>query len=502
MEENIEVAAINECGICCENFNNSSRKKIYCPTCPNGSEPVCSKCVERYLIDDTINSAHCMKCKKEWSNEFLSSVTSKTFYTQKYRKHVQKISLDREKSKLQQTMPLLERYKIKQNILKEKEELMAEKERLVARLLEIKGRISEINYIVSRGEFEIEGTDKPDEKSEKESKYMMGCPTENCRGFIRGNTWDCAICEVRICAKCYTERKKDSQHICKDDDMKSAEEIKKNTKQCPKCNTRIFKIDGCDIMFCTSCNTGFNWKTLELVRNNIHNPHYFDFINKLRQSGQNVDGMYGGGLIQNIQDECNRIPQYYSIIENIQKSELIEILSMYYRRVMELDSTIRYNRINDDFSDLRLKYLTNEFDDEKLKAEIFRRDRKNEKCMIINQILQTFMATMVDRFRTIIEVMKNKKDIKSNETKFLEIIEEMNVMLKIVNESLKTNILNLGYTKYPIIDLYGGYALIDKEKTGRTRKSKEENSEESEEIEQKKKSKSKRKARKIEDSDE
>ena len=54
------------------------------------------------------------------------------------------------------------------------------------------------------------------------------------------------------------------EHKCNEDDINTAKLLKKDTKYCPKCNFGITKISGCDVMFCTQCNTSFNWKTMEI----------------------------------------------------------------------------------------------------------------------------------------------------------------------------------------------------------------------------------------------
>ncbi|CCU55530.1 hypothetical protein AHEV_209 [Adoxophyes honmai entomopoxvirus 'L'] len=50
-----------------------------------------------------------------------------------------------------------------------------------------------------------------------------------------------------------------------------------NIKQCPSCTIYIYKIEGCDIMWCTMCKVLFNWSTLKIVREK-HNPHYVDYL--------------------------------------------------------------------------------------------------------------------------------------------------------------------------------------------------------------------------------
>ena len=67
------------------------------------------------------------------------------------------------------------------------------------------------------------------------------------------------------------------EHVCNQDDIETYKLLSKNTKQCPKCSMAIFKISGCNVMFCVSCHTGFEWDSLTIITNNIHNPHYYEW---------------------------------------------------------------------------------------------------------------------------------------------------------------------------------------------------------------------------------
>jgi len=73
----------------------------------------------------------------------------------------------------------------------------------------------------------------------------------------------------------------DSPHVCNADNLASAKLIDAETRACPKCGARVYKISGCNQMFCTACNDcAFDWVTgrIETV---IHNPHYYEFQRQL-----------------------------------------------------------------------------------------------------------------------------------------------------------------------------------------------------------------------------
>ena len=53
---------LNECNICCEAFNNSTRSRIQCDYGDCKYE-ACKACIRQYLLGTTENP-HCMNCKK------------------------------------------------------------------------------------------------------------------------------------------------------------------------------------------------------------------------------------------------------------------------------------------------------------------------------------------------------------------------------------------------------------------------------------------------------
>tara|TARA_B100001778_G_C18583532_1_gene628676 strand:+ start:265 stop:1791 length:1527 start_codon:yes stop_codon:yes gene_type:complete len=111
--------------------------------------------------------------------------------------------------------------------------------------------------------------------------YNRPCSNTSCNGMLKYQSNLCGICDHITCSKCLEAyNKNNTEHICNPDNIKTAELIKKDTKYCPKCNFGITKISGCDVMFCTQCNTSFNWKTMEVLTKNLHNPHYIEYLRR------------------------------------------------------------------------------------------------------------------------------------------------------------------------------------------------------------------------------
>lgn len=111
--------------------------------------------------------------------------------------------------------------------------------------------------------------------------YNRPCSNPTCNGMLKSDSNLCSICDHITCSKCLQPYNKDiKEHKCNEDDINTAKLLKKDTKYCPKCNFGITKISGCDVMFCTQCNTSFNWKTMEILTKNLHNPHYLEYLRK------------------------------------------------------------------------------------------------------------------------------------------------------------------------------------------------------------------------------
>ena len=84
-------------------------------------------------------------------------------------------------------------------------------------------------------------------------EFLMRCPADECRGSL-STAYKCGTCEKHTCSECLEvlgladEMSLESlkaAHTCKPENIESAKMIKKETRPCPKCGARIFKIDGC-----------------------------------------------------------------------------------------------------------------------------------------------------------------------------------------------------------------------------------------------------------------
>ena len=77
----------------------------------------------------------------------------------------------------------------------------------------------------------------------------------------------CTLCSLQECPTCKLTH--DGECI----DVHSSELVEKETRPCPECMAPIFKEEGCNDMWCTQCDTGFNWQTGRRILGLFHNPH-------------------------------------------------------------------------------------------------------------------------------------------------------------------------------------------------------------------------------------
>jgi hypothetical protein len=86
-------------------------------------------------------------------------------------------------------------------------------------------------------------------------------------------------CGTRVCIRCREVLTDETlpTHVCKEEDVKSAEEIAHSSVNCPKCHVPIYRYEGCFEMFCTMCHVSFDWKTGKIIKGS-HNYHLQEFL--------------------------------------------------------------------------------------------------------------------------------------------------------------------------------------------------------------------------------
>lgn len=268
------------CEVCMDEVG--ARDICKCPVCDYGC---CKGCLKNAILASPL-PAKCLNqlggCEKPFSNAFMVKTLTKKWYVNEYQALVRKALIQKELSLIPDTMRLVEVMKElgsiddKINILcsqqlnreRDSEEWM----RLDIKINEL-GALKEAHRLYAfkyPSKKALQGTENAREV------FIQGCPTEGCNGLVNGN-YECKVCNCRVCETCRSpiEGKK---HVCDAETLASVRSMKGNTKPCPECAAPVYKIDGCNQMFCVVCHTAFDWMTMRIETRVIHNPHYYEWL--------------------------------------------------------------------------------------------------------------------------------------------------------------------------------------------------------------------------------
>ena len=382
------------CSVCCEKFNKSTRREILCEN-KKCNYSACFECTKTYLLDKSYQEPHCMSCKNVWSLSILVDKLSKHFIKTEYRKMREKVLFEEEKTFLPELQDeaerriKIERIKGWMNYYREQIDLNDKKEdQLVStqrekhrELREKEGKMITIWKNLEQ---------KPVDTIKK--SFIMKCIIENCRGFL-SKEYKCGICNIKVCKDCHNVI--DDEHKCNKDDIETVKELQKTTKPCPKCHTRIYKIDGCDQMFCIQCHTPFSWTSGEVATGVIHNPHYFEML----RNGKIIDQRH-----QQHQGECGPIPNFNVISRYLidKDQNHSNFLTTYYQRFIHYRHIVLpqfLQRI--DSTEDRIKYLMGQYDEEKFKQKVYVINQTNLRKREEQQIMETFVSIGEELYRTL-----------------------------------------------------------------------------------------------------
>lgn len=386
------------CNICCNDAPPS--KIVSCKFC---QESVCNTCVKTYLLDSH-QDPHCMFCKKEWQRDYLYSFLSKSFVNVELKKQREVILLDREKALLPATQPAAERYIKVQNQEKLIRNFLNEKSKLLEQIKQLDQTIS----IARINLFRISnGSDL--QQSSTSNAFHRKCPNNDCRGFLNSNL-SCGICKSNVCKDCNGILKPDEAHTCDPSEKANFQLIKSETKPCPSCATNIYKISGCDQMFCTNCQTAFSWRRGTIETRNIHNPHYFEWM---RQGGDAILNRAHGDF------ECGGVPlaNYLVACDNYRKKRNLTDFRRLVVHIQQVElekyhiPTILSNE------DLRIKYIVNEITEADLKRQLQLREKKRFKHKEYYQIFSMVSDTLSEYLRQIHAILEQHSSIVPGESK-------------------------------------------------------------------------------------
>ena len=437
------------CQICCNEFNKSTRTPV---SCKNQECDVlaCKECVRTYLSTQT-GDPHCMGCKIAFDDNFIVMNLNRTWCEKDYRQHRKGILLEQQMARMPETVEAAERFHEINAIAEKNREIQEQITdlRRAIRNLEIERNRNEVRV------YNLNRHGNPEGKEQEKRKFIMACPDDDCRGYLSSG-YKCEMCKLFTCSHCLKiigPDKNNHNHVCNEDDVKTADFIKSTTKPCPGCGERIYKIEGCDQMWCTQCHVAFSWKTGMVDNGVVHNPHFYAHQRAGGGAPLRNPGEIACGGMPNWWNIRNVMRNRYYVLHSPHRNEFrkfIENIGDLHRTFAhiqhyELQRARQKIRDNANHEPDRIRYLLKQITKEELANNVIRKDKLRRKYTELVHIYELIHVVSVDLFRWIENYIANEAP-KSQEndveliimTNINEKINELEALRVYANEQLGT----------------------------------------------------------------
>ncbi len=436
------------CEVCCETFNLSNHRRVKCPYCPFNA---CVSCVEKYTLDSA-DDPHCMACRKRWNREILCDNMSIKFINKTLKSRREELLFERERSLMPATQVHVETEKKKRyyeglhargngkvrslqiqraacsalNLAVLAAEMgvttefdsMIERER---RTCEFEKQIREIEIDMKYWIFCRDAWARPQPAAERR-RFVRACPYGDCKGFL-STAWKCGLCENWACPECHEVKglEKDVPHQCDPNSVATAKMLEKDSRNCPKCAALIFKIEGCDQMWCTQCHTPFSWQRGVIEAGRVHNPHYYDYM-RARGTLEREPGDV----------PCGGLPGWQQVIRAfVNHTPTAEIAAIHrmYGHIQYIVMTRYVTNAIEDNRDIRIRFMIGDFTGEVFKKKLQQREKARQKKTEVRQVLEMYQTVTVDLMQAFIQ----HKVIATVSEEFRRLREHVNTELRAIS---------------------------------------------------------------------
>jgi len=458
------------CEVCCDSFNKSNHALVTCPFCPYAA---CTSCHERYLCETT-EDAHCMNCRKGWTRETLVNNFTFKFVSRTYKKRREDLLFEREKSLMPATQPYVEIEKEIREIRRHITAKKAEWERAQEKYYRIANRplalvaadnnihlefhasiirhkaAAEQHKVTAGLRIEADHLEWHERRlmevlaggslDSERRQFVRACPVSDCKGFL-STVWKCGLCDNWACPDCHEVKgkEKDAEHTCDPDNVATAKLLAKDSRNCPKCAATIFKIDGCDQMWCTQCHTAFGWRTGRIETHVIHNPHYYEYMRN------------HGGMPRAAGDiPCGGFPNVRAVMALISRDDyrlsFITNAHMIWGHLQWMLPRYEVN-IHQDNRDLRIKLMIGDISEDVFKQRIQQREKARHRKTDIRQVIEMIRTVLVDLFQDFVRT----KDVHALHCSLTELREHYNNTLDTISKN---------YGKCVVPKLTGNFTVL------------------------------------------
>jgi hypothetical protein len=441
---------MNMCAICVEPLSLAAgkHKEITCLHCYKSA---CRTCYQTFILDETTPKCMYPDCGNAFSRKFIGDNFTNAFITGELKKHREDIYFELEKALLPATQERVVcdiRNEERRIAIKNRNDVILE----ISRVYTSKcadALIENIHFLTQKFKRDIQDVRNAFNEANNDShsvnkdpeagkhRFIRPCSDTECKGFL-STAWKCGLCEKHACSKCHVVLEGDrKEHVCDADTLATAELIVSQSKPCPGCHINISKIDGCDQMWCTICNTAWDWKSGR-IETKVHNPHYFEYLRNRPVNAvvpRNPDEVRCGRQIDN-----NFMDSF---------SQLLGVGKLGYTKRMQFMLTqavtgmSHFDRFHiKTLSDspnallLRIKFMRNMIDEKQFKRGVqqlyksFYKDKDmHEVFVMMKHLITEITYRYVDDFGACVTTEEKMK---------VSTLDEIEPLISYVNESLKT----------------------------------------------------------------
>lgn len=234
------------------------------------------------------------------------------------------------------------------------------------------------------------------------STSIFSCPSSECMGKLKTNGC-CGLCGKQYCVECGQE--KFEQHLCKKEDVDTIRELQKNTRPCPRCHIPIYKMEGCDQMWCVQCHTTFSWKTGAITHGVVHNPHFYAFRRQAQETHRSLGDIPCGGLPNEIEmiGAIGRSsnPNMFDIWDYaVRISE--NLMPTVYRKFHNV-RPLKYRRYS-------ISYLRGKMDKKRLETLLYKNYMDEIRYLYYYNILETMVDNLAEYLRQFVRGLDTERE--------------------------------------------------------------------------------------------